>query len=121
MKKKQLYATIFLILFIIFFDATFTNYGIKNGQFSYKIYSGDKEYNIEVWRTSKLYRSVFFTSREPSFITLYKKNYFLGRSGIVDLPEAPEFLIWPTSETPFFEAMIPSGDTVKIPINPEKN
>ena len=118
--KKQLYATIFLILFIISFTAMFTSYGIKNGKLSYKIYSVDKEYNIEVWRTSKLYRSVLFASREPSFIKLYKKGNFLGRSGIVSLPEAPEFLIWPTNENPFFEATTPSGDTVKIPINSKK-
>ena len=74
MKKKQLYAIIFLILFIISFTEVFTSYGIKNGKLNYKIYSTDKEYNIEVWQTSKLYSSILFASREPSFIKLYKKR-----------------------------------------------
>ena len=120
MKKKQLYAIIFLILFIISFTEIFTSYGIKNGKLNYKIYSTDKEYNVEVWQTSELYRSILFASREPGFIKLYKKGNFLGRSGIVSLPEAPEFLIWPTNENPFFEATTPSGGTVKIPINSKK-
>ncbi len=109
MKKKQLYAIIFLILFIISFTEIFTSYGIKNGKLNYKIYSTDKEYNVEVWQTSELYRSILFASREPGFIKLYKKGNFLGRSGIVSLPEAPEFLIWPTNENPFFEATTHQG------------